>query len=170
MNELAGGVLTLPPALATGGCGDGTVPDPSTRKCEVSLGNGTDVIDGKVEVSLGAWTAMCLAGWADHPPLQATWTTTAPFVSATRLLSPRFGRATRRGKLREGAAPGARSRAPARRSDDGVDLLALIERKDAEQQQQQQLERNDADIKELRAKIKELEAALNASVKETLLF
>ena len=55
-------------------------------------------------------------------------------------------------------------------SDDGVDLLALIERKDAEQQQQQQLERNDADIKELRAKIKELEAALNASVKETLLF
>ena len=37
-------------------------------------------------------------------------------------------------------------------------------------QQQQQLERNDADIKELRAKIKELEAALNASIKETLLF
>ena len=85
-------------------------------------------------------------------------------------MSPRFGWATRCGRLREGAAPGARSRAPARRSDDGVDLLALIERKDAEQQQQQQLERNDADIKELRAKIKELEAALNASVKETLLF
>lgn len=81
-------------------------------------------------------------------------------------MSPRFGWATRCGRLREGAAPGARSRAPARRSDDGVDLLALIE----QQQQQQQLERNDADIKELRAKIKELEAALNASIKETLLF
>jgi len=47
---------SLPPASPTGVCGYGTVLDAVTQKCEVSLGNGTEVLDGKCEVVLGSAT------------------------------------------------------------------------------------------------------------------
>ena len=106
--------------------------------CEVSLGEGTDVIDGKCElIGLGDFDGDGAFRLADAVFVSMVWTGTAQWPVAE-------GRRARR------------SLESTSDTSDGVDLLAL---KDAE------LERKDAELLKLRAelskllsKVKELEA------------
>ena len=110
-----------------------------TRKCEVSLGNGTEVLDGKCEVVLGSATEVIdgkceLIGLGDFDGDGAFRLADAVFVAAVWT-----------GTAQWPVAGGRRDRRSL--TSDGVDLLALLERQDAE------LERKDAELTELRAKL-----------------
>ena len=115
-----------------------------TRKCEVSLGNGTEVLDGKCEVVLGSATEVIdgkceLIGLGDFDG-----------DGAFRLADAVFVADVWKGTAQWPVAGGRRDRRSLESTSgtsDGVDLLALLERKDAE------LERKDAELTELRAKL-----------------
>jgi len=117
-----------------------------TRKCEVSLGNGTEVLDGKVEVVLGSATEVIdgkceLIGLGDFDG-----------DGVFRLADAVFVAAVWKGTEQWPVAGGRRGRRSL--TSDGVDLLALLERKDAElERKDAELERKDAELTELRAKL-----------------
>ena len=115
-----------------------------TRKCEVSLGNGTEVLDGKCEVVLGSATEVIdgkveLIGLGDFDGDGAFRLADAVFVAAVWTGTAQWPVA--------GGRRARRSLESTSDTSDGVDLLALLERKDAE------LERKDAELTELRAKL-----------------
>ena len=56
-------------------CGEGTIYDASTRKCEVSLGAGTEVVGGKVEIiGLGDFDGDGVFRLADAVFVSKIWT------------------------------------------------------------------------------------------------
>ena len=111
-----------------------------TRKCEVSLGEGTDVIDGKCElIGLGDFDSDGAFRLADAVFVSRVWKGTAQWPVAG-------GRRDRRSL-----------------TSDGVDLLALLERQDAElERQDAELERKDAELERKDAELTELRAKLAA--------
>ena len=122
-----------------------------TRKCEVSLGNGTEVLDGKVEVVLGSATEVIdgkceLIGLGDFDGDGAFRLADAVFVAAVWKRTAQWPVA--------GGRRDRRSLESTSGTSDGVDLLALLERKDAElERKDAELERKDAELTELRAKL-----------------
>ena len=123
-----------------------------TRKCEVSLGNGTEVLDGKCEVVLGSATEVIdgkveLIGLGDFDGDGVFRLADAVFVSKVWQGNEQWPVA--------GGRRARRSLESTSTSDDGVDLLALkdeLERKDAE------LLKLRAELSKLLSKVKELEA------------
>ncbi|EOD16472.1 hypothetical protein EMIHUDRAFT_245104 [Emiliania huxleyi CCMP1516] len=133
----------------TGGCGDGTALDAVTRKCEVSLGNGTEVLDGKVEVVLGSATEVIdgkceLIGLGDFDGDGAFRLADAGFVAAVWKRTEQWP-----------VAGGRRDRRSLERKDAELERKdAELERKDAElERKDAELERKDAELTELRAKL-----------------
>jgi len=172
---------SLPPASPTGVCGYGTVLDAVTQKCEVSLGNGTEVLDGKCEVVLGSATEV-LDGKVEVVLGSATEVLDGKVEvvlgSATevidgkveliglgdfdgdgvfRLADAVFVSEVWQGNEQWPVAGGRRARRSLEStSDDGVDLLALkdeLERKDAE------LLKLRAELSKLLLKVKELKCS-----------
>jgi hypothetical protein len=156
---------SLPPASPTGVCGYGTVLDAVTQKCEVSLGNGTEVLDGKCEVVLGSATEV-LDGKVEVVLGSATEVIDGKVEliglgdfdgdGVFRLADAVFVSEVWQGNEQWPVAGGRRARRSLEStSDDGVDLLALkdeLERKDAE------LLKLRAELSKLLLKVKELEA------------
>jgi len=135
-----------------------------TRKCEVSLGNGTEVLDGKVEVVLGSATEVIdgkvevsLGEGTDVIDGKCELIRLGDFDGdgVFRLADAAFVSKVWQGNEQWPVAGGRRARRSLEStstSDDGVDLLAL---KDAE------LERKDAELLKLRAELLKLRAELS---------